>query len=120
MANFDFAVVKAAVLNNGKADKNGLESIILDVVAGKMPRNRVLSGTIADREGFTPGSSYMVSIQELPSNEYGEQYRFSNLGTINGLELIKTCKELGKGIVVDSSKGEKKEIEEFENAAANV
>ena len=47
-----------------------------------MPKNRVLSGTIADREGFVPGNSYMVSIQELPSNEYGEQYRFSNLGSI--------------------------------------
>lgn len=102
MANFDFAVVKCAVLSNGKADKNGLESIILDAVAGRVPKNRVMSGTIADRQGFEANKAYMISIEQLPSNEYGEQFRFTNLGQLNGLELMKTCKELGKGIVVDS------------------
>jgi hypothetical protein len=103
MANFDFAVVKCAVLSNGKADKNGLESIILDAVAGRVPKNRVMSGTIADRQGFEANKAYMISIETLPSNEYGEQYRFTNLGQLNGLELIKTCKELGKGIVVEAT-----------------
>jgi hypothetical protein len=102
MANFDFAVVKCAVLSNGKADKNGLESLILDAVAGKVPKNRVMSGTIADRQGFEPNKAYMISIEQLPSNEYGEQFRFTNLGQLNGLELMKTCKELGKGIVVET------------------
>lgn len=102
MANFDFAVVKCAVLSNGDKDKNGKETVIFDAVAGRVPRNRVRSGTIAEREGFEPNKSYMIQIETLPSNEYGEQFRFVNLGQLNGLELINTCKELGKGVVVDS------------------
>ena len=117
VSNFDFAVVKCATLSNGKADKNGLESIILDAIAGRVPKNRVMSGTIADRQGFEANKSYMISIETLPTNEYGEQYRFTNLGQLNGLELIKTCKELGKGVVVDSVVSLVTSIDKFENAA---
>ena len=101
---FDFAVVKAVLLENGKADKNGLEAILLEPVAGRMPQKRVISGTIADRQLFENGKCYMVAIEQLPDDaQYGEQFRFNNLGLLSGLELMKTCKELGKGLVVKST-----------------
>lgn len=102
MTNFDFAVVKCATLSTGKTDKNGLESIILDVVAGRMPKNRVISGTIAERGKFNDGEIHLISIEELPSNEYGDQYRFKSLGIQAGFDLVKTCREFGKGIVVEA------------------
>lgn len=121
MANFDFAVVRPAVLTNGRADKNGLESIILDAIAGSVPDKRVLSGTIADREGFSPNNSYMVAIEELPSNEYGRQFRFKNLGQLSGLELMRTCKELGKAITVKVDAEPKEEgVKAFSNVVPDA
>lgn len=100
---FDFAVVKPVLLENGKADKNGLEAILLDVVAGRMPQKRVISGTIADRQRFEVGKCYLVAIEQLPDDpQYGEQWAFKNLDHLQGRELMATCKDLGKGIVVKS------------------
>ena len=103
---FDFAVVKVSLLEakagqEAKFDKNTLQSVILEPVGGKMPNNRVLSGTIAERQLFEVGKCYMVAIEQLPDDEkYGEQFRFNNLGLLSGIELMRTCKELGKGVVV--------------------
>ena len=102
MSTFDFAVVRPVFFNGGKPDKNGLEPILLEVVAGRMPNRAVVAGTIAEREGFIPNSGcYLVSIDELEANEYGRQFRFKNLDTLKGVELMKTCKEFGKAISVD-------------------
>lgn len=110
---FDFAIVRAVMFNGGSSDKNGLEPILLDVVAGKVPSKRVLAGTLAAREGFVANSSYMVSIEEVEANEYGRQFRFKNLGSITGLELMKACRDLGAGKVIDVS--EEEAVESFQN-----
>ena len=101
---FDFAIVKVDAYNGEKkADKNGMQNVILTPIGGKIPSKRVLAGTLADRAGFHVGEVHMVSIQELPASaEYGRQFQFTSLGTVApGLELLKACKECGSPFVVD-------------------
>ena len=100
---FDFAIVKVdAFQGEKKADRHGMQNVILSPVAGKIPSKRVLAGTLADRAGFEIGTVHMVSIQELPSNEYGRQFQFTSLGVVSpGLELLKACKEVGQPFIVD-------------------
>lgn len=100
---FDFAIVKVDAYNGEKkADKNGMQNVILTPIGGKIPSKRVLAGTLADRAGFEIGTVHMISIQELPANEYGRQFQFTSLGAVApGLELLKACKECGSPFVID-------------------
>lgn len=101
---FDFAIVKVASFQ-GECDKNGNPNVILTPIGGKVPSKRVLAGTIALNSGFSIGEVHMVSIQELPSNEYGRQFQFTSLGSVSpGLELLKACKEVGQPLVIDVTK----------------
>lgn len=108
-----YAVVKADVLNrkNDKGevstvkDKNGCEAIILTPLAGAIPSKRTLAGTIAQRNQMFEGDVFMVQIDELPVDPVnGRQFGWQNLGSLKGVELIKTIKELGDPSIYDATK----------------
>lgn len=103
MSNFnEIALVVATTFNNGNLDKNGLEPMLLKCIAGKSVNKSILSGTIAERSGFECNKSYLVSITEGEIDEtYGRQFSFTNLGEMNGIDLIKASKELGKALIVN-------------------
>lgn len=65
--------------NPAKADKNGKMPIYLNTLTGSLPeRARVLSGSVAENQGFTVGSVGMIKVERIEdSQEYGEQYRHS-------------------------------------------
>jgi hypothetical protein len=98
----EIALVVATTFSNGNLDKNGLEPMLLKCIAGKSVNKSILSGTIAERSGFEPNKSYLVSIIEKDSDEvYGRQFDFTNLGELNGIELIKAKKELGNALIMN-------------------
>lgn len=98
----EIALVVATQFNNGNLDKNGLEPMLLKCIAGKSVNKSIISGTIAERSGFEPNKSYLVSIIEKDSDEtYGRQFDFTNLGELNGIELIKAKKELGNALIMN-------------------
>lgn len=92
-----------------KTDKHGLTPIKLQCLAGSIPSNNVLSGTIAERAGFVAGNTYLVSCEETtPDEEYGRRFIFMPLEKVSGLDIIKLKKELGNSIVVDVTASEEK------------
>jgi hypothetical protein len=101
----ELVLVKVSLWNGeNKADKNGVSNVYLRPIAGKMPnRAMVLSGTIAESEGLTPGIMALVQVTERePNPEYGRQFGVSMLdGQISGKDIFLFTKELGKAVVVD-------------------
>ena len=96
------AVITVKSWNAGNADKHGKLPMLLKVVAGKVPNRSIISGTIAEREGFVENNSYLCQYTESAESEtYGRQFNFSNLGQISGMEIIKATAELGEAVVVD-------------------
>lgn len=94
-----------------KADKNGLQSIILTSLAGAIPSNRTISGTIADNLGIEAGGTYLVDYNEVaPVTVNGKlvrNFRFMNLipGGVKSLaDIAYAKKEYGVGRVIDVSK----------------
>lgn len=57
-----FAIVKISEFKGKEAtpDKNGLSSMYLHPVCGNIPNRNVLSGTVADSQGFQEGKSYLA------------------------------------------------------------
>lgn len=84
-----------------KADKNGLQSIILTAIAGQIPSNRTISGTIADNLGIQDGGTYLVDFAEQPSvNVNGKtvrNFRWTRLNDepVKLMEIMSLKKELG-------------------------
>jgi hypothetical protein len=100
----EIAVVNAVTLSHLKEDKNGLLPVMLQTVAGNGINKCTLSGTVAERAGFTEGHSYLVAINEIESNEYGRQFQFNKLMEMSALDIIQASKELGAAKVTDVTK----------------
>lgn len=117
------AVVTAKDFVNGNPDKNGLEPVILVNLAGKLPNRTVISGTIAEREGFIPGNTYLIKCTEQnESPEYGRQFTFSLVKELGAIEILDAQKHLGDAVTIDvaanaptsSTESVKEEVRETE------
>lgn len=97
LVSVDYLMRKGGEL---KADKNGKLSVILTPIAGNLPSNRVLSGTIAERLKLEVGKLAFVQFTESEANEYGRQFTFQNFGTPSMLEIVGLKKELGAPNVI--------------------
>jgi hypothetical protein len=94
------AIVTVSVFGRESLDKNGKQALILLPVAGKIPNRNILAGTTAERGGFEPGHSYLVTVRETEANEYGRQFQWTKVCEVSSpLEIIKATKELGDGTV---------------------
>jgi hypothetical protein len=83
--------------NNGKADKNGLAPVILNVIAGVCPNRTVISGTVADTMEIETEKTYLFNVIEREKNpQYGRQFHYNKLSELRGAEIIAAAKELGK------------------------
>lgn len=76
-------------------DKNGAMPVILDVVAGSCPNKRVLSGTVAERAGMESGKAYLCKAEEIDSDEYGRQFRYSTIKELGFSELLEAMSHFG-------------------------
>lgn len=95
-------LVSVAKFNNGKLDKNGKPSMLLNVIAGESPNRNVISGTIAEQAGFEEGKIYLAQVREgEPSAEFGRQFTWVKLGEASVLEAMKAQKELGKATIFE-------------------
>ena len=75
-----FAIVKVSEFQGKEAtaDKNGLSPMYLHPVCGAIPNRNVLSGTVADSQGFKEGESYLAQWNEsTPDPTYGTQINWT-------------------------------------------
>ena len=98
------AIVNAVTLSHLKEDRNTLLPVMLQCVAGNSVNKCTVSGTVAKNAGFVEGRSYLVSINEIESNEYGRQFQFNKLMEMSALDIIQASKELGAAKVLDVTK----------------
>ena len=114
-------IAAAKSFNQGSADKNGKMPIILVVVAGKCPNRTVLSGTVAENEGFEIGKTYLVQVTETePDAEYGRRFTFTKLAEASLMDIISAPKAIGQPEVFDVSEAESKSTETVFSAAATA
>jgi hypothetical protein len=91
-----------------KADKNGLQSIILTPIAGAIPGNRTISGTIADGLKIVDGGVYLVDYNErdpyvAPDGRKVRNFQWMNLSAdekLSALDILKAKKDLGVSKVI--------------------
>lgn len=87
---------------NSKPDRNEKNPILLVSIAGKMPNRAVLSGTIAERNGFEVGKKYMISYTEGETNQYGRQFSFTNEGEVTSVaDTLLLKKEYGAPQIIN-------------------
>ena len=98
MSTFNGMIVASVnKFSNGKADKNGLEPVILNIVAGKCPNRTVIAGTIADSIGIEVGKTYLFSITEGKEDaQYGRQFVYNKLKELTAMEIVTAAKEMDK------------------------
>lgn len=76
------------------ADKNGLDPVVLTPIGGKSPRGRnIVSGTIAESEGFEPGKMYLVLAThtgqvETEDGEVTESYTYTSIAEYSKQEAV--------------------------------
>ena len=82
-------------------DKNGAMPVILDVVAGSCPNKRVISGTVAERAGMESGKAYLCKAEEIDSDEYGRQFRYSTIKELGFSELLEAMSHFGSPKLIE-------------------
>lgn len=89
-------IVSVNTFSKGNADKNGLLPVILNVVAGKSPNRTVLSGTVAEMNGFETGKTYLASVREVEANDYGRQFVWAKLKEVSAVEIVEAASKMSK------------------------
>ena len=115
MAGFNgmfIARVEAFSMKGYEMDANGHQNVIFDVLAGKAPSKRIVSGSIALNKGFIIGDTVVVSFTEKDEDpEYGRQFAFGNGGRLTTLEWLSLKKEFGDPEIVNvETKGKKETV----------
>ena len=89
-------IVSVNTFSKGNADKNGLLPVILNVIAGKSPNRTVLSGTVAEMNGFETGKTYLASVREVEANDYGRQFVWAKLKEVSAVEIVEAASKMSK------------------------
>lgn len=105
-------LIVAAVTNfsgTTTPDKNGEMPVMLQCIAGTMPNRNVLAGTVAMRNGFEVGKTYLVNVRENGTDEFfGPDFSFIKVKELeSGFDIIRAAKELGEAKIhrVDRPEG---------------
>jgi hypothetical protein len=126
MTNFTSKIVavvkeyRGSKANPAGVDTNDLMPVYLKVVAGKSPNTTILSGTIAEREGFVIGKSYLIQITEREESDYGREFNFSMLGELSTMELLTVEAALGAPVIFDVRNHDEYEDESDEDETEGV
>ena len=83
-------------------DKHGKMPVILSVIAGQSPNKRILSGTVAERNGLVVGKAYLVqATEDEPDAVYGRQFNFTAVKEASLMEVVEAGKLLGPAALLD-------------------
>lgn len=86
-------------------DKNGNDSIMIQCMAGKMPNRQVLSGTVAERQGFEIGKTYLIRVLERGYDKvFGLDFSWTKVMEITDpLRVVELSKKenLGKPQIIN-------------------
>lgn len=108
-SNSGLAVVKVDRFNGTtKPDKNGKMPVILIASAGKIPNRNVLSGTVAEMQGFEVDKAYLVQFRKRGTDKaFGEDYTFTKLQEITTVkDHMDALNTLGNGDVFQAYRPE--------------
>ena len=88
--------------NSATSDKNGLMPMLLDVVAGKCPKKRVLAGTIASNMGLEEGNTYLFKFTQLEDDTvHGSQYSFTKISPVTDvMQILSATTQLGDATLI--------------------
>lgn len=83
-------------------NKNGVPSVMLQCIAGKIPNKNTIDGTVAQRSGFVIGKTYLAQVRERGFDlVYGRDFTWIALQELTSLEVIQAKKELGEPVIID-------------------
>jgi hypothetical protein len=82
-------------------DKNGLSPVLIDLVAGKCPNKRVLSGTVAARAGLQVGKAYLMKVEERDADEYGRQFNFNSVMEVSAMDVFTAVEKFGNPKLIE-------------------
>ena len=111
--NFSNIVIATAQpFASGTPDKNGLDPIILNVVAGKFPNRNVMSGSVACgqkamEDPTAPhlvevGKTYLFQCREIESSEeHGRQFVWNPLKELGAMEIVEASLKIGPARMFD-------------------
>lgn len=103
------------------SDSNGLNPVVLTIIAGKVPNRNWLSGTLAKSLNIESGKTYLMQVRETaPSVEYGRQFQYSVLKEMDALEIIQSKNLLGDAIIFDVKSNSGVEENIIPESAVNV
>lgn len=96
------AVTVTAFSGTTTADKNGKMPVMLQLLAGKMPNRQVMAGTVAERNGFEIGKSYLVQVRlRGVDDEFGDDFNWLKTKELSALEIIDCVDKLGVPEVIE-------------------
>ena len=105
MNKFTGKVVVSVKIFTGKtatADVNGLEPIYLKVIGGKSPNRTILSGTVADNEGFEVGKTYLAQVSEDEVHEvHGRQFIWTKIVEMSAMDVLDAENRVGAPVMFD-------------------
>lgn len=106
MKTFNF-IASAKVFNSGKADKNGLEPLVLVPLAGTSPRGlNVISGTSAELQGYEAGKVHAISATEQEpyidedTGRTVRSFQFNNVGVVNTIEAMEYANKTPLKVII--------------------
>ena len=103
------------------SDKHGKMPVILSILAGKAPNRTILSGTIAERNGFKVGCSYLVNCTEGESSvEYGRHFNWQIVKEATLMEVLQGASMIGKPEVFDVKEIISNELQEINAEIGNL
>jgi hypothetical protein len=89
-------LISVAPFTNGKLDKNGKQSMLLNVIAGKSPNRNVISGTVAENTGFEAGKLYLAQVREREADaKFGRQFSWIKLADASVADTLDSISKLG-------------------------
>lgn len=99
--------------NPASPDSNGKSPVMINFLAGKAINHNVISGTVAENQGFIPGSSYLAKVQELPldltilkkdGTPVGRRFSYTRILEVeSALEIPSLVAALGNTVIEDVS-----------------
>ena len=84
-------------------DKNGLDAVMLQLIAGKMPNRNTLSGTVAQRLGIKIGETYLMNVREAGDDvEFGKDFTWVKLKHLTeASDIVETAHKLSPPIMIN-------------------
>lgn len=97
MLNEQIVISVSPYRGSTSLDKNGKASVWLELLAGTMINRQVMTGTVAEMNGFEVGKTYLAKVRATGEDvDFQTAFTFSRTKElVSGTEIMETCKLVG-------------------------